>query len=163
VRIRDERPGDIIGIHALLDQAFSGEPVGQLVDDLRSEDDLLLSLVAEVDGQIAGHIGFSPVAIAPCLVRAVQLSPLAVAEPHRRQGIGAELVRSGIDRCRVLDIDAILVLGDPHYYQRFGFDPSLAARLRSRWSGPHLMALSLTNRTLSDCTFCSLAPAFERM
>jgi putative acetyltransferase len=163
VHIRDERPGDTAEIHALLDQAFSGEPVGQLVDDLRAEGDLLFSLVAEVDDRLVGHIGFSPVATAPCLIRVVQLSPLAVAEPVRRQGIGAELVRTGIDRCRSMGLDAVVVLGDPHYYQRFGFDPAGAAHLRSRWSGPHLMALSLTNRTLSDCTFCSLAPAFERM
>lgn len=163
MRIRDERPGDTAGIRALLDEAFSGESVGQLVDELRAEGDLLFSLVAEDGDQIAGHVGFSPVAIAPCLVRTVQLSPLAVAEPHRRQGIGAELVRAGIDRCRSEGIDDILVLGDPHYYQRFGFDPALAAHLRSRWSGPHLMALSLSSRSLSDCTFCSLAPAFERL
>lgn len=161
--IRDERPADVDGIHALLDQAFPGEPVGRLVDELRTEGDLLISLVTEVDGQVVGHVGFSPIAIAPCLMRAVQLSPLAVAESHRRQGIGAELVRTGIDRCRSLGIEAVLVLGDPAYYRRFGFDPAAAAHLRSRWSGPHLMALFLTDRSLSACTFLSLAPAFERL
>jgi putative acetyltransferase len=163
MQIRDERPEDIAHIRALLDQGFPGEPVGQLVDDLRIDGDLLLSLVAEENGQVAGHIGFSPVAIAPCLVRAVQLSPLAVAESNRRQGIGAALVRAGIDRCRALGIDAILVLGDPHYYQRFGFDPALAAPFRSRWSGPNLMARSLTDQPLTPCSFLSLAPAFERL
>jgi putative acetyltransferase len=161
--ICDERPNDVGGIRALLDQAFPGEPVGQLVDVLRAEGDLLLSLVAEGAGEIVGHIGFSPVAIAPCLMQTTQLSPLAVADAHRRRGIGADLVRTGIARCRTLDLEALLVLGDPAYYQRFGFEPALAAHLRSRWSGPHLMAMELYPEALAPCTFLSLAPAFERL
>lgn len=163
MRIRNERPDDAPGIYALLDQAFPGEPVGPLVDELRSDGDLMLSLVAVDEGQIVGHIGFSPVAIAPCLVRTAQLSPLAVAATHRRQGIGADLVRTGIERCRTLDIAAILVLGNPAYYGRFGFDPALAAHIRSRWAGPHLMALQLHPSALSTCTFLAVAPAFERL
>ncbi len=90
MQIRDEWPADAPGIRSLLDQAFPDEPVGQLVDTLRQDGDLALSLIAEQDGEILGHIGFSPVAIAPCLSRVLQLAPLAVAEPIRRQGIGAE-------------------------------------------------------------------------
>lgn len=161
--MRDERPTDLAGIRTLLDRAFPGEPVGQLVDDLRAAGDLTISLIAELHGEIAGHIAFSPVAIAPGRMRAVQLAPLAVSEMHRRQGIGAELVRTGIDRCATLDIDAVLVLGDPGYYRRFGFDPALAAHLRSRWSGPYLMGLELRAGALEPCSFFSLAPAFETL
>jgi len=159
--IRDERPADRPGIHLLLDQAFPDEPIGQLVDALRQDGDLVISLVAERDGDLIGHIGSSPVAIAPCLARVLQLAPLAVAEPARCQGIGAALVWAAIERCRALGIDAVLVLGDPAYYRRFGFDPAPAASLRSRWSGPHLMALQLTPGSLGGCTFFTLPPAFD--
>ncbi len=161
MQIRDEWPTDAPGIRSLLDQAFPDEPVGQLVDTLRQDGDLALSLIAEQDGEILGHVGFSPVAIAPCLSRVLQLAPLAVAEPIRRQGIGAALVGAAMERCRVLGIDAVLVLGDPAYYRRFGFDPARAASLRSRWSGPHLMALELTPGSLRGCTFFTLPPVFD--
>lgn len=161
VLIRDERPADQDGICRLLDEAFPGEPVGRLVDDLRRDGDLLLSLVADLDGTVAGHIGFSPVAVASCRSLIVQLSPLAVNQAYRRRGIGAELVLAGIERCQVAVFDSILVLGNPRYYGRFGFDPALAGHLRSRWSGPHLMGLELRSGVLAECTFLSLAPAFE--
>lgn len=163
MQIRDERPASHAEIRHLLDQAFAGEPVGQLVDDLRLEQDLSLSLVAEEAGRVIGHIGFSPIAIAPCPICAFQLSPLAVAEAHRRQGVGAALVLAGIARCRELGGDAILVLGDPHYYSRFGFEAKTAAHLRSRWSGPHLQAIELRPDALQGCSFLALAPAFERL
>jgi putative acetyltransferase len=163
VRIRDERPADHDAIRCLLDEAFPGEPVARLVDDLRAEGDLEISLVAEHDGRLAGHIGFSPVAVAGCPRRVAQLSPLAVDAGVRRQGIGAALVRAGVERCRAHDVDAILVLGDPRYYTRFGFSPAAAAHLRSRWSGPHFMALPLRPGALADCTVLTLAPAFERL
>ena len=163
VDIRHEQATDASSIRQLLDEAFPGEPVGRLVDDLRDEGDLLLSLVAERDARVIGQIGFSPVAIAPCSVRAVQLSPLAVDKAERRQGAGGALVRAGIERCRDLGIDAILVLGGPAYYRRFGFDPALAAGLRSRWSGPHLMGLELSPGALHGCSFLALTPAFERL
>jgi putative acetyltransferase len=163
VRIRDERPADYGAIRSLLDEAFPGEPVARLVDDLRAEGDLDISLIAEIDGRLVGQVGFSPVAVSGCRSRVVQLSPLAVDASARRQGIGAELVRAGIERCRAHDVDAILVLGDPRYYTRFGFSPAAAAHLRSRWSGQHFMGLALRPDTLTECTFLSLAPAFERL
>jgi putative acetyltransferase len=163
VRIRDEAPTDHDAIRILLDEAFPGEPVARLVDDLRTGGDLDISLVAEIEGRVVGHIGFSPVAVAGCRSWVFQLSPLAVDAGVRRQGVGAALVRAGIDRCRAQAIDAILVLGDPRYYGRFGFSPAAAAHLRSRWSGPHFMALLLRPGALADCTFLTLAPAFERL
>lgn len=161
--VRDERSADQPSIRKLLDEAFPGEPVGRLVDELRAEGDLALSLVAETGGRVVGLVGFSPVAVACCPVRAMQLSPLAVRADSRRNGIGAQLVRAGIARCQEMDIDAILVLGDPRYYRRFGFDPALAGALRCRWSGPHLMGLELRPGTLAGRAFISLAPAFERL
>lgn len=163
MRIRDEQPADASQVRMLLDAAFPDEPVGQLVDDLRDAGDLTISLVAEQEGVIVGQSAFSPVAMAPGLVRVLQLSPLAVAEPCRRQGVGAGLVRAGIERCQSHGVSAILVLGNPAYYGRFGFDPAAATHLRSRWSGPYLMALLLQEGALDDCTFFALAPAFESL
>jgi len=161
VRIRDERSSDASGICSLLDRAFPGKPFARSVDTLRLDGDLALSLVAEQDGNILGHIGFSPVAIAPCPNRILQLAPLAVTEPVRCQGIGAALVWAALDGCRSLEIDAVLVLGDPAYDRRFGFDPTPVASLGSRWSGPRLMALELTDSSLDGCTFFALPPAFD--
>lgn len=163
MQIRDERPADGAEIRTLLENAFPEEPVGQLVDDLRAGGDLVFSLVTESAGEIAGYVAFSSVAMAPCHVRAAQLAPLAVADHQRRRGLGAALVRTGIERCRALDFDAILVLGDPAYYGRFGFDPAAAAHFRSRWSGPHLMALPIVPESLAGCTFFTLPPAFDRL
>lgn len=159
--IRDEQSRDHRSIETLLDEAFAGEPVGRLVADLRRDGDLHLSLVAEVEGLVVGHIGFSLVAIAGPRARVYQLSPLAVEARFRRRGIGSTLVRSGLDRCRALDADAVLVLGNPDYYTRFGFDPALASHLRTRWAGPHLMGLEFTPGVLAQVSFLALAPAFE--
>lgn len=161
--VRDEQLADREAIRRLLDEAFPGEPVGRLVDMLRAEGDLALSLVAERCGQVIGHIGFSPVALASCRSRVMQLAPLAVSTDSRGQGIGTHLVQTGLAHCQRLDIDAVLVLGDPAYYRRFGFDPVLAAPLRGRYSGPHLMALAFRPGALTGCTFMALAPAFDRL
>lgn len=161
ILIRGEHSTEHRSIEKLLDEAIAGEPVGRLVADLRRDGDLHLSLVAEVEGTLAGYIGFSPVAIAGPRARVYQLSPLAVDARFRRRGIGSMLVRTGLDRCRELDADAVLVLGNPAYYTRFGFDPALASRLRTRWAGPHLMGIEFTPGVLTQVSFLALAPAFE--
>lgn len=127
--IRPERAGDEEAIGALVAAAFAPMPFSdgteaQLVRRLREDGDLVLSLVAcAADGAIQGHIGFSPVTVEGESGNWFQLAPLAVAPGRQREGIGTALVREGIARMRDAGACGIGVLGDPRYYERFGFAP----------------------------------------
>ena len=126
VTIRKELPDDIGAIHALNEQAFGQPNEAVLVDALRQNGGLTLSLVAVQNGQVVGHIGFSPVTIEPdppdC--QALGLAPMAVLPDYQNKDIGSKLVRAGLDECRIIGVDLVVVLGHPAYYPRFGFMPS---------------------------------------
>jgi putative acetyltransferase len=143
--IRPEFIGDENEIAALLTGAFGGTEEAELVDSLRRDGDLLVSLVATDGAAIVGHVAASPFA---CVdpgrsVSSAVLAPLAVIETHRRRGIGALLVRDLLDRLRSRNIGLVFVLGDPGYYGRFGFRPETAASMRTPFDGPHQMAIEL--------------------
>jgi putative acetyltransferase len=92
------------------------------VDALRRADALTVSAVAVVGSRIVGHIAFSPVTIDDH--SALALAPVAVEPTSQRQGIGAALIRWGLDECRRLEHGIVIVLGEPAYYGRFGFTPA---------------------------------------
>lgn len=145
-RVRLETPEDRAGVRIINQQASGGDAEAILVEALRAEGAALFGLVAEAEGEIAGHILFSrlPIAMANgAEVVAAALAPLAVLPAWQRRGIGSALAREGLARCRELGMPAVVVLGDPGYYTRFGFRPELARGLASPWSGPYLMALEL--------------------
>jgi putative acetyltransferase len=125
VLIRPEQPGDWLAVHHINESAFDGHVEVDLVDALRQQVPDLVSLVAEHDGSIVGHILFSPVVLSnhPGL-RIMGLAPLAVAPLHQRSGIGTALVNAGLERCRELGFGAVVVLGHAEYYPRFGFRPA---------------------------------------
>ena len=126
--IRHEIVLDIPAIHKLMTAAFSGEGEARLVDQLRTRGAGLLSLVAELDGRVVGHIYFSPMTITALdgrMTPAVGLAPLAVLPAFQNQGIGSGLVRSGLDELRRLGHRLVMVLGHAGYYPRFGFKPAL--------------------------------------
>jgi putative acetyltransferase len=104
--------------------AFGTPGEADLIDTLREQAKPYVSLVAEVDGEIAGHIMFSPVTIAQDSGNFMGLAPMAVAPARQRDGIGSGLVRVGLLRCKRLGTAAIVVLGHPDYYPRFGFVPA---------------------------------------
>jgi putative acetyltransferase len=134
VAIRPEQPGDVATIHAVHAASFPTDLESRLVDLLRRADRLLVSLVAEVDGAVVGHIAFSPVTAASGAA-GVGLAPVAVTEPHRRRGIAAALVRAGLEACRADGFGWAVVMGEPAYYSRFGFRPASKFGLSDEYGG----------------------------
>ncbi len=140
MNIRPAEPRDQAAIRELLLSAFPGPDEADLVERLRAEGDAAIELVAEDDGDIVGHILFSPME-AP--FTALALAPVAVAPDRQREGVGSALIEAGHEAARQKGTDGIFVLGDPVYYQRFGYDLSLAAGFDSPYAGAHFMALAL--------------------
>lgn len=121
--IRPETSQDIALVHYLNQQAFGRRQEADLVDKLRKRGLLTTSLVAVQDGQVIGHIAFSPVVVEsePSNWEATVLGPLAVLPEFQRKGIGSKLVYSGLDECRRLGHMIVVLAGHPEYYPRFGF------------------------------------------
>ena len=133
--IRADLPDDFARIDALHRAAFPGPLEARLVRLLRKAGRLTVSLVAEVDGEIAGHVAFSPVELAGSSV-GLGLAPVAVLPIHQRQGIGRELIRAGLAACSAAGCGFVVVLGDPDYYGRFfGFTRAARWRLVDEYGG----------------------------
>lgn len=129
--IRDERAGDEASIRTLTEQAFAGAAhsdgtEADIVDRLRADGALAVSLVADNGGVIVGHIAFSPVSVGAANGW-FGLGPVSVAPACQRQGIGTALIVEGLARLRANGANGSVVLGDPDYYSRFSFghDPAL--------------------------------------
>lgn len=160
LRIRTEDPEDRSAIHALLAAAFGGRAEADLVDNLRKDGDLSLSLVACTD-HVVGHIAFSPLALADARdLRAYALAPVAVLPAFQNRGIGAALIEDGLQRMADEGADLVLVLGDPDYYGDFGFRAAHAATLATPYDGPHLQALFLNEKGRTAQGKVIYAPAF---
>jgi putative acetyltransferase len=158
--IRDEQAGDAAGIDAVVTAAFGRPGEAGLVEQLRRDGDVVLSLVA-VDGHtIVGYLLLSPMT-AP--FRALALGPVAVRPERQRTGIGSQLIRAGIDDARQAGWQAVFVLGYSNYYRRFGFDPALASGFTCRYSGPNLMALALTAPLPTTTGAIGYAPPFAAL
>ncbi|KGS49127.1 acetyltransferase family protein [Burkholderia pseudomallei MSHR5613] len=126
---RGERAGDAAALARVIVAAFADEPQGgqferRIVDALRVDGRLSVSFVAVRDGRLVGHVAFSPVAIGAGGEGWHGLAPLAVWPGCQRQGIGAALVRAGLDALRRAGARGCVVLGEPAYYARFGFGPA---------------------------------------
>lgn len=131
--LRPEQAGDEAAIHALTEAAFrpmlfsdGSEP--RIVDGLRADGDLALSLVAlNMDRAIVGHVAFSPVTIDGAEMGWFGLGPVSVIPTRQRTGIGTMLIERGLAELRQDGAQGCVVLGDPGYYRRFGFvhDPAL--------------------------------------
>lgn len=135
ITIREERAGDIEAVRAINSAAFGGDDEAHLVDALREAGALLLSLVAERDGKVIGHIAFSAASLdeAP-EIDVVGLAPIAVLPGYQRQGVGSAMIQAGLERLRKAGYELVMVLGHPAYYPRFGFEP--ASRFGVRWTQP---------------------------
>ena len=137
MQIRFENEHDYAAIDAVNRAAFDTPLEARLVNVLRQQAHPLISLVAEDDGEIVGHILFSPVVVdGQENVKIMGLGPMAVVPPRQRQGIGSALVRAGLDECRQAGFGAVVVLGHPTYYPKFGFVPSTRFGMRSEYEAP---------------------------
>ena len=148
--IRPEEPGDIDAIHHVHAQAFGQPQEAQLVAALRAAGKALISLVALEEERVVGHILFSPVSVTtkPDGWRAAGLAPLAVLPAWQRRGIGAELMRAGLQACHDAGLALVVVLGG-HYYARFGFARASDAGLENEYGADeHFMALPLQEGAL---------------
>lgn len=148
--VRAQRSDDFAAIRAVNSAAFGRADEADLVDALRISGAMVLSLVAECDGQIAGHILFSRMWIDDNhgSTPAVALAPVAVLPELQKRGIGSALIKKGVELLNISGERIVLVLGEPAYYQRFGFSAALAASIRTPFPLENFMALELQPEAL---------------
>lgn len=152
IGIRTESPEDYPWVHDVVSRAFGREDEAQLVQALREDGCLFLALVAEAHGQLIGHVAFSslPLESESGTIIAAALAPMAVAPDWQRKGVGSALIHRGLTMCRERKVPAVVVLGEPRYYSRFGFTATAALKLVAPFSGEAFQALELTPGALSD-------------
>lgn len=154
MNIRPEQPNDRAAIHALHVAAFGSPVEADIVDVLREQARPIVSLVADDNGEIVGHILCTPVTLEGHAERRIMgLAPLAVAPERQRQGIGSALVRNGLAWCRQLGYGAVVVLGHPSYYPRFGFRAAVTSAIGCEFEAPPeaFMLLELQTDYLRGC------------
>lgn len=160
--IRPEHPADIPAIRALVADAFcnaahSSHTEHHIIDALRERGELALSLVAEENGQCNGHLAASPVALSDGSSGWYGLGPIAVAPERQRHGIGSALIRHALAQLRPHAAGCVL-LGDPAYYQRFGFAPHPHLILPG-FPHEYFMAIAFADVPLQPATV-AYSPAF---
>jgi putative acetyltransferase len=135
--IRRETPEDHQQIHSVNEAAFEDSAEAKIVDALRESCPEALSLVAEDQGQVVGHIFFSPVTIewSGAVIKGMGLAPMAVRPDRQKQGIGSRLVKAGLEILENQGYAYIIVVGHPGYYPKFGFEPASNYNLTCQWEG----------------------------
>ena len=129
MRIRPETPGDLPAIRALTrsvfhEAAYGWDDAADALDRVRQAGALALSLVAlNMDEALIGHIAFSPITVSDGAREWFYLAPLSVMATRQRTGIGGSLIVRGVAEMRAAGARGIVVMGDPAYYSRFGFQP----------------------------------------
>jgi putative acetyltransferase len=166
LNLRLERPGDAGAIRAVQIAAFGHPDEADLVDALRESGDSVISVVAEKDGRLVGHVLFSRLTIHADggeIVAALALAPMAVVPERQRQGVGTALLTEGLRECRVRGERIVIVLGHLDFYPRFGFSHERASRLDSEFQCDAFMALELEADALQGLAGrVEYAPAFRR-
>ena len=153
--IRPETNEDINQIRELNERVFPNDTESKLVDTLRQKCFSIISYVAKSKGLILGHILFSPAELKPgeTDMKIAGLAPMAVQPEHQRQGIGTKLIQAGLEHLQKEGYDAVVVLGHPEYYPRFGFTPSSQFGIKSTYDVPDnvFMIKELTPGALKEC------------
>jgi putative acetyltransferase len=161
-----ETDDDIATIRSLVTAAFGRTSEADLIEAIRASPNFIpeLSLVAAEDGNVLGHILFSPIVIESQggTVPALALAPLAVTPPRQHQGIGTQLVQAGLSKCRELDHGIVVVLGEPHYYGRFGFQTASQFGIQAPFPVPEqvFMVLELKPGALINVSGIVRYPAY---
>ncbi len=124
--IRSETPADIPAISEVTIAAFAGLRISRhteqfIIHALRKAKVLTISLVAEIDGEVVGHIAFSPVKISDGSRGWYGLGPVSVSPELQRRGIGTALILKGLTMLKEMGGQGCALVGDPNYYRRFGF------------------------------------------
>jgi putative acetyltransferase len=162
--VRYEAPSDHEAVGLVHRLAFAGPTEASLVERLRGSEGAI-SLVAEEAGVVVGHILFSAARIVGTrtAVRVAGLGPMAVSPSRQRSGIGSALVERGLEECRRYGYEAVVVLGHPEYYPRFGFRRASRFGLRCQFDAPDeaFMALELSPGALSSGGEVRYAPEFS--
>jgi putative acetyltransferase len=159
--IRSETSGDFAAIENIHIAAFANHPYSKqtehlIVDALRADHALTISLVAELNGEVVGHIAFSPIKIDGKDCAWFILGPIGVLPGHQRHGIGQELVREGIEALRALGAEGCVLVGDPAYYSRLEFihTPELFVE---GVPAENFMCLPMTGHIPHGCISCHAA------
>jgi putative acetyltransferase len=168
IEIREEDAGDRDVVRDVLQSAFAPRDAeARLVDLLRRRQRASIALAAVADQRIVGHILFSPITIAsaPEGFRGLGLAPVAVHRDFQSRGIGSMLIREGLERCKQGGYDAVVVLGRPNYYPRFGFRVANAYGLENEYgAGDAFMVLGLKDGILDKVNgLVRYAPEFREL
>ena len=125
--IRNETHADVGTITGVTVAAFETLEISShteqfIIEALRAANALTLSLVAELDGRVVGHIAFSPVTISDGSTQWYGLGPVSVLPEFQRQGIGKALIDAGLSRLKEMNVRGCCLVGHPDYYRKFGFE-----------------------------------------
>jgi putative acetyltransferase len=136
IEIREERADDIAAVRDLNRHAFGQDQESNIVDALRANGAVLLSLVAILNDRVVGHIMYSPVIVGG-KVQGAALAPMAVLPEYQRRGIGSKLIEAGNRRLKDAGCPFIVVVGHAEYYPRFGFRPASERGFKCEWDAPN--------------------------
>ena len=154
MNIRKEKDSDKENIWKVNAETFETEAEANLVNALRDSGISFISLVAEEDEKIVGHILFTPVELIgdDSGLKLLGLAPMAVLPKFQKKDIGSQLVKTGKEKCSTEGYDAIVVLGHPEYYPKFGFIPSVKYGIKSEYDVPDeaFMVLELKKGSLKN-------------
>lgn len=151
------------GIDAVTRAAFASDGEAELIERLRADGLVRLSLVAVEGDSVVGHAMFTAlhVVVDGRIVDALCLAPVSVLPHYQRRGVGSMLIREGLARCNALGSEAVVVLGHAAYYPRFGFSADLASKLAAPFAGESFMALELVAGALDgEAGEVTYPPAF---
>lgn len=160
--IREEIRDDISSIRSVNKTAFKDPTEAGLVDVLRENGKLVISLIAKENGKVVGHIAFSGITTDPVLQeeRFLALGPLAVLPDKQKKGIGSMLVKSGLEHAKRLGYTRVVLLGGG-YYHRFGFVPAQRYGIKSAYNaGDHFMIAALTEAAMPVNIMVNYEPEF---
>lgn len=156
---RHVRPADHARIREVVAAAFGRADEADLVERLRANGDVVFELVEETEGRIVGHVLLSRLYASSHALYAA-LAPLSVDPAVQRQGVGGKLVTQAVQVAEDFGVAGILILGDPAYYGRFGFETEAARLVKSPYSGPHLTGRAIEAGAFSEPLTVAYPTAF---